>query len=134
VGGHDLVALIFAREISDPLTSLVKNIDKQLQEASARRKGGNILGVHVVFCSDDGGLQKELENLTAREGLRNIVLSVSANKSQGPPRYRVAREAELTVVVYQGRNRVVANYVLDSVDLTADRANEIVNSLRNVLP
>ena len=134
MGGYDLVALIFAREVSDPLTSLVKTIDKQLQESSARRKGGNKLGVHVVFCSDDPNLQQQLQNLIAKEGLKNIVISLSANKSQGPPRYRVAREAELTVVVYEGRRRVAANFVLDSVDLTADRTSDIMKALRKVLP
>ncbi|MCI0457200.1 MAG: hypothetical protein L0Z62_09500 [Gemmataceae bacterium] len=134
MGGHDLVALIFAREVSDPLTSLVRTIDKQLQQSSARRQGGNRLGVHVVFCSDDPGLQQQLQNLIAKEGLKHIAISLSANKSQGPPRYRVAREAGLTVVVYENRSRVAANYVLDSEDLTADRTNDILKSLRKVLP
>jgi hypothetical protein len=116
------------------LTSLVKAMDRQLGESAARRPGHNKLGIFVVFCSDDPGLQPQLENLLAREGLQNVVVSLSANKAQGPPRYRIARDAELTVVVYQGRDRVVANYVLDSEDLTADRANDIVQSLRAVLP
>ena len=60
MGGHDLVALIFAREVSDSLTSLVKTIDKQLQESTARRTGGNRLGVFVVVCSDDPGLKGDL--------------------------------------------------------------------------
>jgi hypothetical protein len=134
VGGHDLVALIFAREISDPLTSLVKKIDSQLQESSARRKSPNKLGVHVVFCSDDPNLPAQLENLISREGLQNVVISVSNDRAQGPSRYRVSREAELTVVVYRDRNGVVANHVLASVDLTTDRVNDILQSLRSVLP
>src|SRR5207244_3405483 len=116
--------------VSDPLTSLVKAIDKQLAESSARRKGGNRLGVFVVFCSDAPGLQQQLQDLIAKEGLKHVVLSLSRNKAQGPPRYRVAREAELTVVVYEHRERVAANFVLDSEDLTPDRANDIVKSLK----
>jgi hypothetical protein len=134
VDGYDLVALIFAREVSDPLTSLVKAIDKQLAESSARRKARGRLGVFVVFCSDDPGLQQQLQDLIAKEGLKHVVLSLSRNKAQGPPRYRVAREAELTLVVYDPRELVVANYVLDSVDLTPDRADDIVKSMKKVLP
>jgi hypothetical protein len=134
VRGYDLAALIFAREVSDPLTSLVKTIDKQLGESSARRRGGNKLGVFVVFCSDDSGLKQQLQNLIAKEGLKHIVLSISRHKAQGPPRYRVAREADLTVVVYENRDRVAANFVLDSDDLTADRTKDILKSLRKVLP
>ena len=36
--GYGLVALIFAREVSDPLISLVKAIDKQLEEKIAASK------------------------------------------------------------------------------------------------
>jgi hypothetical protein len=133
VDGYDLVALIFAREISDPLTSLVKAIDKQLEESSARRQGQPRLGVFVVFCSDDPGLQEQLQKLIAKESLRHVVLSLSAQKAKGPPRYRVAREAELTVVIYEDHSQVMANFVLDSENLTADRAREIIQSLRKVL-
>lgn len=55
MGGYDLVALIFARDISDPLTSLVKAVDEQLDVAAASRRGPNKLGVFVVFLSDDPG-------------------------------------------------------------------------------
>jgi hypothetical protein len=134
VRGHNLTALIFAREVSDPLTGLVKAIDKQLEESFPRRKNGNRFGVFVVFCSNDPGLPKQLQSLIAREGLKHVVFSLSEDRSQGPPRYRVARDAELTVAVYQDRRRVVANFVLDSVDLTADRADEVVAALRKVLP
>ena len=132
--GYDLVALIFAREVSDPLTGLVKTIDKQLTESGARHKTGRKLGVFVVFCSDDPGLQPQLQNLITKEGIKNVVLSVSRNKSQGPPRYRIAREADLTVVMYANRNKVAANFVLDSDDLTSDRSKEIMTSLMKVLP
>jgi hypothetical protein len=134
VRGHDLVALIFAREISDPLTSLVKTIDTQLEASSARHKGPNRLGVHVIFCSDDPTLEQQLQKLIAREGLKHVVLSLSRDRSQGPQRYRVAREAELTVVVYRNHDHVAANYVLGSEDLSADRTNDIMKSLRQVLP
>ena len=36
MGGYDLVALIFAREISDPLTSLVKKIDQRLDAIAGK--------------------------------------------------------------------------------------------------
>lgn len=134
MGGHDLVALIFAREVSDPLTSLVKTIDRQLADSSARHRGGNKLGVFVIFVSDDPGLQPQLEKLIAREGLKNVVLSISKTNGAGPRKYRIAREAELTVVVYRDQGTVAANFVLDSEDLTDGSARDIVNTLKKVLP
>jgi hypothetical protein len=38
------------------------------------------------------------------------------------------------VVIYANRNKVAANFVLDSGDLTADRSKEIMTSLKRVLP
>jgi hypothetical protein len=134
VNGYNLVALIFAREVSDNLTSLVKTIDKQIGESSVRNKAAGKLGVFVIFCSDDPGLQKQLENLIAKQGLKNIVISLSADKSAGPRRYKIAKEADVTVVVYDKGARVVTNYVLDSDDLTANKAKDIVRSLKKVLP
>jgi hypothetical protein len=134
VDGYGLVALIFAREVSDPLISLVKVIDKQLEMSALSRQCREKPGVHVVFCSDDPGLKQRLDALIAREGIKHIVLSVSKNKAQGPPRYRIAREAELTVVIFKDEEEVVANYVLDSIDLTADRGDEIMKALKKVLP
>ena len=134
MGGYGLVALIFAREVSDPLISLVKAIDRQLETSAFPRQGREKPGVHVVFCSDDPGLKQRLEALIAREGVKHVVFSISREKSQGPPRYRVAREAELTVAIYSGMETVVANYVLESADLTVDRSAEILTSLRKVLP
>lgn len=132
MGGYDLVALIFVHEVSDPLTSLVKTIDRQLQESSARHRTGNKLGVFVVFCSDDPALRPQLQTLIAKEGLKHIVLST--HNAAGPPKYRVAREAELTLVVYEHRDRVAANFVLDAEELTADRTKDIMKALTRVLP
>jgi hypothetical protein len=134
VDGYGLHALIFAREVSDPLIGLVKAIDRQLEESSSRRKGQDRLGVFVIFCSDDPGLPQRLQDVIAREGVKHVVFSVSKNKAQGPPRYRVAREAEMTVVIYSEQERVVANYALAGVDLTADREKDILASLKKVLP
>ena len=51
--------MIFAREVSDPLTSLVKKIDEATAKNSSCR-----MGSFVVFLSDD--VQKTYEELAAR--------------------------------------------------------------------
>ena len=71
--GYGLNAVIFARAISDPLTSLVKQMDRHLEEA-ARRNGSAPLGVFVVICNDDPGLQQKLQALAGKEGLKRVVL------------------------------------------------------------
>ena len=132
MGGHDLVALIFAREVSDSLTSLVKTMDKQLEEPAARRQGKNRLGVFVIFCSDDPDLKQQVESLAAKISPKNVILST--HRSQGPPAYRISPDADLTVAIYQNHENVAANFVLDADDLNAENTQRILKALTKVLP
>jgi hypothetical protein len=109
VDEYGLVALIFAREVSDPLISLVKAIDRELATARNFRGSNEKPGVHLVFCSDDPNLKPELDKVIAREGIKHVVFSISKDKAQGPRKYRVAREVELTVVVYAEQDRVTSS-------------------------
>src|SRR3989442_1640545 len=71
---HELTALIFARDISDPLIALVKKIDRQLDQAPARGPDKNRRGVFVVFTSDDPALKRRLQELIAKERLKHVLL------------------------------------------------------------
>jgi hypothetical protein len=46
----------------------------------------------------------------------------------------VAREADLTVVIYQNSNRVAANFAFKKGELSEERANDILEALSRVLP
>src|SRR5258707_1049388 len=94
--------MIFAREISDNLTSLVKKIDVATAKNSDCR-----MGSFVVFCSDDEGLAKRLEALAKKQDLKKIVLTI--DNPAGPAGYNVAKDADVTVVLYR-RKTVIANY------------------------
>lgn len=129
---YGLTALVFAHEVSGPLTSLVKTLDRQLAEAAARGKKRDQMGVFVVFCSDDAGLAKKLQNLAAKEGLKQVVLCT--HKAAGPPKYRLAREADLTVVVYNQDETVTANFPLKSGELDEEKAQAISKAVSKALP
>jgi hypothetical protein len=131
VQGYDLVALIFAREVNDPLTGLVKKLDKQLEDAG-RRHGPNKLGIFVIFCTDVPGFGRRLPDLIAKEKLNHVVLST--HNAAGPPKYRVAKEADLTVVVYQNRNNVKSNFALRKGELSESKCKEILAAVSQVLP
>ncbi len=122
--------MIFAREISDPLTSLVKTLDKQLA-AIPRRKGEDKLGVFVVFCTDDPNMPKRLEKLIDDEGLKHVVLCTFA--PSGPVRYRIAADASHTVLVYRA-DIVTANFALRKDELDEDTEEFILKAVKKVLP
>jgi hypothetical protein len=132
VRGYDLVALIFAREITDDLTGLVKTIDNQLDETMTRQKRTTKLGVFVIVLTDDPKVRQKAMELPAREGLKQVVVSTHA--SEGPKRYKVAREADLTVVVWKDRQTVSANFPLKKGGLDCSISWEILAALNQVLP
>src|SRR5215831_5524772 len=102
--------MIFAREASDSLTSLVKKLDKLVADNKA-----NKMGSFVVFCSDASGLEGQLKDLIAKEKIENVVLSI--DNPAGPAPYKVAKEADITVVLYT-KSKVVANYAYKKGGLT----------------
>jgi hypothetical protein len=107
--GLNPVAMIFAREVSDSLTSLVKKIDAE----TAKNSKAN-MGSFVVFLADDEKLSDKLESLAKKEGIKKCVFAI--DNPAGPKGYNVAKEADVTVVLYNKR-KVVANYAFKKGDL-----------------
>jgi hypothetical protein len=118
--------MIFAREVSDSLTSLVKKLD----EATAKNTDCK-MGSFVVFCSDEEGLQKKLKELSAKLELKKIVLSI--DNVQGPPAYKVDKDADVTVVLYTKSN-VKVNHVFKKGELKEADIEKIVGEVSKILP
>ncbi|HEY7311509.1 MAG TPA: hypothetical protein VH643_19255 [Gemmataceae bacterium] len=118
--------MIFAREINDGLTSLVKKIDEATDKNSDCR-----MGSFVVFCSDDEGLEKKLKSLADKEKLKHIVLTI--DNPAGPKAYKVAKDADVTVVLYT-RQQVKANYAFKKGELKDKDIDKIVSEVSKILP
>jgi hypothetical protein len=118
--------MIFAREISDPLTSLVKKIDAATAKNSDCR-----MGSFVVFLSDDEGLEKKLKELAKKDKIDHTVLSI--DNPAGPRGYGVAKDADVTVVLYTNRT-VKANYAFKKGELKDADINKIVGDVSKILP
>jgi hypothetical protein len=129
--------LIFAREINDDLTSLVKKLDKQIDETTQKHKRSERFGVFVILHSDDAKMHQKLKDLVANGELKHIVLA--AGNAEAEQRNKLAKEAALTVSVYNGgvepRNRckVTSNFVLKK-GLTRQNSNAIFEAVFKALP
>src|SRR5262245_445733 len=89
--------MIFARDVSDNLTSLVKKLDK----AAAESKGK--MGTFVVFCNDDEKLEEKLKELAKKEELKQCILSIDTNKAGPYDKAEFAADADVTVMLYVNR-------------------------------
>jgi hypothetical protein len=118
--------MIFAREISDPLTSLVKKIDK----ATAKNSDAK-MGSFAVFLNDDEGMEAKVKDLAKNEKLDKIVLTIDT--PQGPGRYKIAKEADVTVILYKDK-QVVVNHAFKKGELKDKDIDQVVADLSKILP
>ncbi len=124
--GDNPVAMVFARETSEPLTKLIKKLD----DATAKNSACS-MGSFVVFLSDKEGLDKQLQKLAKDAGLKKIILAI--DNPAGPKDYQVAKEADVTVVLYTQRN-VKANYAFKKGELKDKDIDTIVADLAKITP
>jgi hypothetical protein len=118
--------MIFAREISDNLTSLVKKVDKATADNADAR-----MGSFVVFCNDDEKLEGKLKDLADKEKLNKTVLTI-VDKKSGPSGYDVNPKADVTVVLYVGR-QVKANHAFKKGELKEKDIKAIMDDLPKIL-
>jgi len=117
--------MIFAREVSDSLTSLVKKIDAE----TAKNKSAK-MGSFVVFLTDDEKLSDKLKTLAKNESIKNCILSI--DNPAGPPGYNVAKEADITVVLYKAR-KVAANHAFRRGELNEKAIAAIIADLPKIV-
>jgi hypothetical protein len=118
--------MIFAREVSDSLTSLVKKIDAE----TGKNSGAN-MGSFVVFISQDEKLGDKVKTVAGKEGIKNCILTIMDNNS-GPPKYQVAKDAAVTVVFYNQR-KVLANHAFKKGELNSAAVDKVMADLPKIL-
>ena len=91
------------------MTSLVKKIDSATVDHSKQH-----MGSFVVFCNDDENLKGQLKDLAKKEMLQECILTI--DQPTGPEAYKVAKDAEVTVILYNQRT-VKANYAFKKGEL-----------------
>src|SRR5262245_51022777 len=116
--------MIFAREVSDSLTSLVKKIDAATVSNSKCK-----MGSFVVFCTDDDELKDKLKELAKKEDLKKIVLAI--DEPSGPKPYKVAKDADVTVIFYNQR-KVESNHAFKKGELNEKAIEAILADLPKI--
>jgi hypothetical protein len=118
--------MIFAREVSDPLTSLVKKLDQETAKHADCH-----MGSFVVFCSDEEGLETKLKDLAEKEDLQHLILSI--DNPSGPKALKIAQDADVTVVLYTKRE-VMVNHAFQKGEMTQKDVDQIVSEVARILP
>lgn len=123
--GPNPVAMVFAREVTPAVAKLAKQID----EANLKntKKG---MGSFVVFLSNSEELPKQAKDMAEKEKLKTIILSV--DNPAGPTRYNVAKDADVTVVLYN-EFVVSTNHAFRKGELNDQAVTKVVEEIAKIV-
>jgi hypothetical protein len=120
--------VVFARRLSDPLGKLVAGLDKAV--ADDKRTG---LRAWVTFLSDDQTtLDPKVVEWGKKYAVRGVPLGVFENLD-GPPSYRLSRDADVTVLLFVNR-KVVAHFAFREGEWTVERVADVFKALPEIQP
>jgi hypothetical protein len=118
--------VIFARTLGDSLGKLCQ----QLDWAVAEHKKAD-LRAWVTFLNEDQlGFDPKVVDWSKKNALRNVPLGIFEDAG-GPPSYRLARDADVTVLLFV-KQKVVANFAFRGGELTEQRIAAILKTLPRI--
>jgi hypothetical protein len=118
------VVCVFARNTSEPLASLVKQIDRKIGENSELKS-------FVVIVPKNGEKPADaLKKLAEQAGIEHVPLTVGESPD-GPPDYEIAKKADVTVLMWR-RHKVKVNHAFKG-DLTEQDIQTIVADIPKLL-
>ena len=119
---------IFARKLTDDLTSLVKQVD----ETVGANKDKKMASFLIVLSEDPAANEAKLKELAKKEGIKNAPLTTFAN-ADGPENYKVSKDAEVTVLLWVGQT-VKANHAFAPGKLDKDGIQAVLDDTAKILP
>ncbi len=123
--GASPVVCVFTRTTSEPLTSLVKQVDAAIAKNSSLKS-------FVVYLTDDPDKDAAtLKSLAAECGLKSVPLTITDDVG-GPPSYRLSPDAEVTVLMWRG-GQVKVNHAFAPGQLTTAEVDVILADLPKIL-
>ena len=118
---------IFAREMTDDLASLVKQVDEQVS-----KNGEKKMAAFVVILSEDAdATAKKLEDLAKKQDIQNVPLTIFDGEA-GPSEYKIAKDADVTILMWKGLE-VKANHAFKAGELNAAKVKTIVSDTSKIL-
>jgi hypothetical protein len=115
--------IVFARGLSDPLGKLLRGVDKAL----ADHKKAELRAWTTFLHEDESTFSPQVLAWSKKQSLRNVPLGVFEDV-EGPPSYRLSRDADVTVLL-SVKQKVVKNYAFRAGELTDARIAEVLKSV-----
>jgi hypothetical protein len=115
--------IVFARTMTDPLGKLLQGLDKSIVDNKTSE-----LRAWTTFLGEDPlKLDPLLVEWGKKQALVNVPLGAFAG-ADGPPTYKLAREADVTVLLFV-KQKVVANFAFRSGELTEAKVGDVLKAV-----
>jgi hypothetical protein len=118
------VMIVFARSASEPLGTLVHRMDELL------KKNAELRGWTTFLAADAGPLSPKVVAWSRQHSTGTVPLSIFEDEV-GPPAYRLAKDADVTVLLSVKR-KVVANFAFRAGELDAAALDRIVQAVPKI--
>ena len=119
-------AVVFARQMTDPLGKLVQGFDK----AVVAQKTAGLRSWVTFLSADQSALDAQVVKWGKRHGLSNVSLAVFEDPD-GPPSYRLARDADVTVLLFV-KQKVVRNFAFRAGELNDKKVAEVLKAVPEI--
>jgi hypothetical protein len=121
--GSKPVVMVFARTADEKLAKLLKKIEEEVEEHQSEKLTSfvNMIG------ADAESLKKAAADFVSKHGIKKIAFVVPDDTQHGPPDFKIAPDADLTVVCYKG-GQVKANHAFAKGDLSEEKLEAIVEA------
>ena len=114
--------MVFARDASAPVTSLVKKIEA----CTAKNAQDKKMKSFAVFMSDEEGLEKKLKEFAEKEKIEKCVLTI--DNPSGPKAYNIAKDADVTVLLYVNKT-VKVNHAFKKGELNDEAIAKVLKDV-----
>jgi len=125
--GDSPVAVVFSRSPECPMT---QKLIKALDEATIKNAKAE-MGSYVVYLTGDEKQDAAIKEIAKKHSLKQIILSI--DDVQGPSKYDISKDADVTVVLYTDRV-VKANHTFAKGKLTEQDIEKVVSDVSKILP
>jgi hypothetical protein len=115
--------IVFAREINDPLTSLVKKLDAEVGKSKSVK-------ALVLLMTDEDSADKKIKELTEKNKITKVNFGV--DNPQGPPAWKIEKDAAVTVVFYKA-HKIQASHAFKKGEFNDKATETVMGSLPKIV-
>jgi len=121
------VVNVFARDLTDNLASLAKQIDAVIEKNAEKKMGGFL----VLLSEDPDSDEAKLVAFADKHGIKNLPLTLFDGVA-GPPNYKLAKGADVTIHMWV-KTKVEVNRAFGEGELDSAAIEKVVADTSKIL-